>query len=79
MKVGDIISLKRPFYPSSLTTKAYQYGVVAGLIAAADSGAAAPPIEVVVSLYDPDTAEFYVDPLGSKALYIFYPDEIDLA
>lgn len=79
MKVGDIIALKHPFYPPSLPVKAYQYGIVAGLITAADGGAAAPPIEIVVSLYDPETTEVYTDSLGCKALYIFYPDEIDLA
>lgn len=83
MKVGDIIRLKQPFYPSSkgslLSPKPYQYGLVAALIhPSAGSGSPSETAEIVVNLYDPDTAEIYADAAGVKALYIFYPDEIDL-
>ena len=80
MKVGDIVRLKQPFYPPPEMTKAYRYGLVAGLVS--DNGDVADaivPTEILVNLYDPTTAEVYTDELGVKALYIFYPDEVDLA
>ncbi|HEY9737816.1 MAG TPA: hypothetical protein V6D06_16100 [Trichocoleus sp.] len=82
MKVGDIIRLKQPFYPPSngslLSPRPYQYGLVAALIHPnLDPGTALQAVEIVVNLYDPNTAEIYTDAAGVKALYIFYPDEID--
>lgn len=80
MKVGDVIRLKQPFYPPPKLALPYRYGVIAGLI---QPGGSTPPTldaaEIMVNLYDPTTAKVYTDELGVEALYIFYPDEIDLA
>ncbi|MBD2256171.1 hypothetical protein [Pseudanabaena sp. FACHB-2040] len=63
-----------------MPSKAYRYAVIAGLVpAVGDLETASQPAEIVVNLYDPTTTEVYTDELGAKALYIFYPDEIDLA
>ena len=79
MKVGDIIRLKQPFCPDPRIYKAYRYAVVAELIQPATGLASAFPAEILVNLYDPVISEVYTDERGVKVLYVFYPEEIELA
>ncbi|HEY9761285.1 MAG TPA: hypothetical protein V6D07_02105 [Trichocoleus sp.] len=80
MKVGDIIRLKQPFYPAPKLYKAYRYAVIADLLQPASGAEALEQVtEILVNLYDPVISEVYTDERGVKALYVFYPDEVESA
>ncbi|MGP1375399.1 MAG: hypothetical protein ACTS3T_21410 [Almyronema sp.] len=72
MNVGDVVRLKQPFYPNAATSQRYCYGLVAEIIF---EGVLSCKAEVLVYLYDPDTAETYADETG-QPLYCFYSDEV---
>jgi hypothetical protein len=71
MKEGDIVRLKQPFRPTATAIKAYNYGIVAGVVK--DPGGA----QILIRLYDLDRASVYVDPLNVEAIYGFRPEELD--
>lgn len=85
MEIGDIVRLKREFSPEPDYLKVYNYGVVVGLVPnepASDEseGSEAKPrsrfSEVIVQLYDPETATIYMDEFGTKPMFYFRVSEL---
>lgn len=75
MQVGDWVRLKQPFYPLP-GSSAYEYGIVEGVIGSAGDGRS--PAEILLNLVDPDSHSIYTDRLGARALYSFYPEEVEV-
>lgn len=93
IKPGDIVRLLRPFRPERFGSQEYAFGIVAGVVTdgstrsnfpqswdskQTDLGHQAGLDELVVYLYDPDSAITYVDRFGVKALFSFDSDEVEL-
>lgn len=76
MEVGDWVRLKRPFYPLPGHSQAYEYGIVEGLVSNTeeDSGTE----EILLKLVDPKSRSVYTDKTGARALYSFYPEEVEV-
>ncbi|NJM85063.1 MAG: hypothetical protein HC839_02070 [Leptolyngbyaceae cyanobacterium RM2_2_21] len=66
--------MKRPFSPAA-SDRSYDYGTVVGLVAGESASGG---IEVLVYLYDPETAETYADETG-QPLFCFYENENPLS
>jgi len=71
MKEGDIVRLKQPFRPTATEIKAYNYGIIAGVVKDASG------TQVLIRLYDLANASIYVDPFNIEAIYGFCPEELD--
>ncbi len=69
-----MVRLKRPFYPVAASSRSYDYGIVAEMITAAFPAA---ETEVLVYLYDLETAALYTDETG-QPMYCFYKNELSL-
>lgn len=77
MKIGDVVRLKHPFKPTSDSPQGYRFGIVAGLVFDDPQGDKPSELaEILLHLYNPDTATIYVDQAGITAIYSFYPFEI---
>ena len=70
MTVGDCVCLKQPFSPSSASSQAYRYGIVAGVVSDDLK------TEVLIYLYDPDNDTIYTDEFDAQAIYQFRPEEL---
>lgn len=78
MEVGDIVRLKTPFKPVTGSEQEYSCAVIAGLVRSNSSEMEQSDIlEVIVYLYDPESAQVYSDEFGTDAIYSVQPDEID--
>lgn len=80
MQVGDWVRLKRPFYPLPGHSQAYEYGIVVGLIPderVQDARGNIIPAEILLKLVDRESRNIYTDKTGARALYSFYPEEIE--
>ncbi|PSN17160.1 hypothetical protein C7271_19185 [filamentous cyanobacterium CCP5] len=75
MEVGDWVRLKQPFYPLPGHSPAYQYGIVEGVVAS--GGDIRAPAEILLKLVDPKSHSIYTDKTGARALYSFYPEEVE--
>jgi hypothetical protein len=71
MEVGDRVCIKHPFTPSLTSTQVYRFGIVAAIVAI-DS-----QTEVLLYLYNPNTATTYTDEFGNRPAYSFRLDEIE--
>jgi hypothetical protein len=71
MKEGDVVRLKQPFKPADSYSKIYCYGIIAGVIN--DT----PETQILIRLYDLETASVYTDCYNAKAIYSFHPQEIE--
>lgn len=93
IKPGDIVRLLQPFKPEWFGSQDYAFGIVAGVVTdgstksnfhqswdskQTDLGHQPGLDELVVYLYDPDSATTYVDQFGVKALFSFDFDEVEL-
>jgi len=80
MKIGDSVHLSQPFKPTVESGREYHFGIIAGLIPNTLSAPDTRKItEILLYLYDPDTATTYTDNHGEQAMYSFSPEEIDLS
>ncbi|WP_421656421.1 hypothetical protein [Leptothermofonsia sp. ETS-13] len=81
MEIGDIVRLRKPFRARSKDSKEYTFGIVAALIwgegEEPKQTTSSTPIEILVYLYDPETATTYTDEAGMQAVFIFRSDEIE--
>ena len=79
---GDIVRLIQPFKPERFGSQDYAFGIVAGVVTDSNfhqSWDCQPGLdELVVYLYDPDSATTYVDQFGVKAWFSFDFDEVEL-
>lgn len=93
IKPGDIVRLLQPFKPERFGSQKYAFAIVAGVVThgstrnkfpqswestQTDLGHQPGLDELVVYLYEPDSATTYVDQFGVKALFSFDSDEVEL-
>lgn len=93
IKPGDIVRLLQPFRPERFGSQEYAFGIVAGVVTDGSTRSKFPQSwdskqtdlghqpgldELVVYLYDPDSATTYVDQFNVKALFSFDSDEVEL-
>lgn len=82
MKIGDIVRLKQPFKPEPDCLEEYRYGVVIGLVETDRDSTGAQPrsrlSEVILQLYNPETAIVYTDGFGTRPMFYFRIDELEL-
>jgi hypothetical protein len=71
MGVGDLVRLKQSFRPTVNDLRAYDYGIVAGIV-----GDSSNP-EVLIHLYNLQSATVYTDTFNSEAIFSFRLEEID--
>jgi hypothetical protein len=71
MREGDIVRLKQPFRPMVNDVSTYRYGIVAGVVNESSS------TQILVRLYNLETASIYTDSFDAEAIYSFSPEEIE--
>ena len=71
MNVGDLVRLKQPLLPTPTTLQVYRFGLVAGVVSEGVK------TEVLVHLFDPQSAQVYTDESGIQAIYSFQLDEVE--
>ncbi|NJR60048.1 MAG: hypothetical protein HC769_15120 [Cyanobacteria bacterium CRU_2_1] len=71
MEIGDRVRLKQPFTPTLISTQTYQFGIIAAIVSNNSQ------TEVLLYLYNPDTATTYTDEFGERPTYSFRLDEIE--
>jgi len=73
--LGDVVRLLQPFRPERYCLRQYNFGVVAGVIA---DGCPPGLGELVIYLYDLDSATKYIDEFGIEALFSFASHEVEI-
>ena len=71
MKEGDVVRLKQPFRPTTSELKTYTYGIIAGLVKESSG------TQILIRLYDIETAKIYTDSFNAEAIYSFSTEEIE--
>jgi len=78
MNEGDLVRLKQPFQPTPSSPRKFQFGIIAAIVT---NGSQAEPltqnIQLIVYLYDPQTATTFQDEWGEAAPYCFALNEVD--
>lgn len=77
MKPGDRVRLKQPFQPEAKLLRRYTCADVVGLIPP-DRACVDMPGEVIVTLYDLELDQPYLDEKGIQPFYSFRTDEVEL-
>lgn len=90
IKPGDVVRLLQPFRPERYCLRKYTFGIIAGVVRDDRRSASASwnqqtaaghqpeGDELVVYLYEPNSATIYVDQFGIKALFSFGYHEVEL-
>ncbi len=85
MRRGDIVRLKYPHQIQPDSTEVYTHGIIAARIKAEiqttsnhQSGAKPVVKELIVYLYNPESAKLCIDEEGVPILFDFYLSEVEL-
>ena len=73
MEKGKCVRLKMPFNPCPVGMLAYRFGLIAEVVSEGSR------IEILLQLYDPESAAIYRDEFNEPALYSFRPEELVLS